>query len=448
MRLSKFIRENETRVMDEWTTHAGSLYAAENFHSKTWNDWACEMLRLIAADLESSRERDVASGLATSVAGESANANSLPSSDRGIDSVLAGFQALRASVIRLWCDAGNLLEQEDVIRFNRAVDHALARMIRAYAKQEKYQARLLQAALACSSEQSCVLDREGRVLYANSAMANSYGMRPQDIEGTRVADLDPEFAEEVEQQIDAVTSTGRATCGDFTMSTSQGDVHVIETMFAPILDDNGVVDAIAVNSRDITERKSWERALWKHANHDHVTGVPNRRLLMDRLEQDIRMTRRNRGLLALLYIDLDSFKEASDRLGYEAGDELLQQVAERIASCIRETDTVARMGGDEFTVILMDAGDRRRVEAVARAILTRLSRPYTVRDEIAHVGASIGIGLYPEHGESVDDLLTSSDRAMYAAKQAGGDRVSFFAAEDPAQMRGRARTVEQRQRQH
>lgn len=183
-------------------------------------------------------------------------------------------------------------------------------------------------------------------------------------------------------------------------------------------------------------------------NHDQLTGVPNRRLFLDRLEQDIRMTRRKGGLLALLYIDIDNFKRANERFGQEGGDELLRQVAGRIGSCIRETDTVARMGSDEFTVLLMDVSDRQRVAAVARAVLTRLSRPYSIDDEMVELVASIGVGLYPEHGEMVDDLLASAERAMGSARQAGGDRIAFFTAEDPARMSNRRPAPGERRQSH
>lgn len=454
MRLSKFIRENEEEILKEWERFARGLNSAPNEMNKLQlRDHAEGLLKALVADLESPRSNDTKSRRESSRHTSKASAAEIHGDDRmqwgfTIHDLLAEFQALRATIIRLWGTANDELEREDLVNFNASLDDALAESMRAYTHQKERQANLLETMLSYSSDQTCILDREGCIIYINSTMARAYGKHPKELYGRRVDELDAEFAAEAHRQIESVLSTGRESRGDFTTSTSEGEVHVIEYLFAPVVGKDRNIEAVGVNARDVTERKAWEQTLWKHANHDHLTGVPNRRLLMDRLDQDIRFARRSGSLLAVLYIDLDKFKEANDRLGHDGGDALLRQAAERIGSCIRETDTVARMGGDEFTVILTDVGDRKRVEAVARAILTRLSRPYPIQDEIAHVGGSVGVALYPEHGESVDDLLMSSDRAMYGAKQSGGDRVAFFAAEDPAPMRPRKAALGEHQRRH
>lgn len=214
--------------------------------------------------------------------------------------------------------------------------------------------------------------------------------------------------------------------GELTLTTGKGETRVIEYLFAPLFNPDGNVEAVAANSRDVTERKKGERTLWKHANHDHLTGVPNRRLFRDRLEQDMRLAKRHGETLALLYIDLDKFKDANDHFGHEVGDALLKQAAGRIHSCIRETDTLARLGGDEFTVILMGARDAEAVETVAQVILEQLSRPFFIQHETVRIAGSIGIALYPGHGETVDELAAHADRAMYSVKSAGGGEYAFF----------------------
>src|SRR5690606_17931926 len=154
------------------------------------------------------------------------------------------------------------------------------------------------------------------------------------------------------------------------------------------------------------------------ANHDHLTGVPNRRLFMARLEQDVLLTRRLGGILAVLFIDLDTFEGANDYLGHDGGDQLLRMAVKRIQAHTRETDTVARIGGDEFTVILMGAGDRKHVEDIAANILEALSEPFRIGHESVNIGGSIGIAVFPGDAETVSELISRADEAMYVAKSA------------------------------
>lgn len=177
---------------------------------------------------------------------------------------------------------------------------------------------------------------------------------------------------------------------------------------------------------DITDRKKAEELIWKQANYDPLTGLPNRRMSHDRLVQETRKTHRSRLPLALLFIDLDKFKEVNDTLGHDVGDILLVEAAHRIGGCVRETDTVARLGGDEFTVILMELDDIRRVDMLAQNILHALAEPFQLGSEVVHLSASIGITLYPNDTTEAGELLKNADQAMYAAKNAGGNRFSYF----------------------
>jgi diguanylate cyclase (GGDEF)-like protein/PAS domain S-box-containing protein len=178
--------------------------------------------------------------------------------------------------------------------------------------------------------------------------------------------------------------------------------------------------------RDITRQKESEELIWNQANFDTLTGLPNRHMFHDRLEQDIKKAHRAGLKTALLFIDLDKFKEVNDTLGHSMGDILLKEAAQRISSCVRETDTVARLGGDEFTVILAELDDTGSVERVAESILQNLSRPFRLGDELAYVSASIGITLHPNDALEAEGLLKNADQAMYAAKNGGRNRFSYF----------------------
>ncbi len=156
------------------------------------------------------------------------------------------------------------------------------------------------------------------------------------------------------------------------------EVEFFDFIFAPVLTNGGKVEAVAGTARNITNRKIAENRNWQKANYDLLTGLPNRRLLGDRLNQSVKHTVRTGVQIALLFIDLDHFKEANDRFGHDSGDILLRLVADRIRSCVRAIDTVARLGGDEFTVILQDLTDNHHVEISAKKILNELATPFQI----------------------------------------------------------------------
>jgi diguanylate cyclase (GGDEF)-like protein len=185
---------------------------------------------------------------------------------------------------------------------------------------------------------------------------------------------------------------------------------------------------VAGSARDITERKRSEEQVRRSANHDSLTDLPNRGLFRERLEHEVKHSARTGLPLALLFIDLDGFKEVNDRLGHAAGDQLLQQVAHRISSCVRDTDTVARLGGDEFTVILTDVTRPQHIHAIAEKILDELRKPFALAAGQASISGSIGITVFPGDGSTPDELVRNADEAMYAAKNAGRNRYRFFTA--------------------
>jgi diguanylate cyclase (GGDEF)-like protein len=159
------------------------------------------------------------------------------------------------------------------------------------------------------------------------------------------------------------------------------------------------------------------------ARHDVLTDLPNRQLFDDRLQTSLAIARRNKGRLALLYIDLDKFKQVNDTLGHLVGDLLLIEVAQRITSCLRESDTVGRMGGDEFMVLLNDILSTEDASVVAEKIRAALNRPFDLAGQKLQIASSIGIATYPEDGEEKQHLIRHADEAMYGAKTNGGNQL-------------------------
>ena len=191
---------------------------------------------------------------------------------------------------------------------------------------------------------------------------------------------------------------------------------------------DSTVKAIVVNYRDITQRKATERQLEYQAYYDALTGLPNRLLFRDRVVNAIAQAKRHRRGIAVIYLDLDHFKLVNDGLGHSVGDGLLSEVATRLQGSIRGSDTISRLGGDEFTILLNDTNSTEAVFGVARKILQSLARPFQVAGHELFITASIGISVFPSDGEDVETLLKCADSAMYRAKELGRNQAQLFMA--------------------
>jgi len=269
-----------------------------------------------------------------------------------------------------------------------------------------------------------VLDRAGVIVDANEHWLQEVRSGESDMKDATIGDdylaflrgTDTEESREVVAGIEAVLDRSRPNVSfEFPLERADGRRWYqlsVQQLRSP---DGGVV----VGHRDITERKRVEEALEHQALHDMVTDLPNRSLLRDRLRQAILAARRRNTQVALLFIDLDRFKELNDTFGHQAGDTILREVGERFVDAVRASDTVARLGGDEFAVLIPLAADREEAVMVARRVLASLQEPFIVEGESAYIEASIGIVLCPEHGEDVQTLMRRADVAMYAAKRAG-----------------------------
>ncbi|NDP47970.1 MAG: EAL domain-containing protein [Sulfuriferula multivorans] len=205
-----------------------------------------------------------------------------------------------------------------------------------------------------------------------------------------------------------------------------GEIHAKYLTINTILNTDGSVYRRVALFLDITEKKQSEEVIWHQANFDALTQRPNRSMFHGRLDQEIHKAQRSHLTLALLFIDLDLFKEINDTLGHHIGDLLLVEAAQRITACVREVDMVARLGGDEFTVILPELHEHISVERVAANILQKLAEPYHLGDEVIHVTGSIGITLYPRDAADTEGLLKNADQALYVAKNMGRNRFSYF----------------------
>lgn len=193
-------------------------------------------------------------------------------------------------------------------------------------------------------------------------------------------------------------------------------------------DAEGRAQRIVGITRDITLKKLAEDKIWQLAHSDSLTGLPNRALFYDRLSQSIAQAARHNRKFALLFLDLDGFKNINDQFGHDTGDDLLHEVAERLRQNVREEDTVARLGGDEFIFILNNVSDAGNAALTAQKIIRSLSIPFVIRQNICRIGCSIGISIFPDDSDNMETLVTQSDDAMYRAKQKGRNNYQFHSA--------------------
>jgi diguanylate cyclase (GGDEF)-like protein len=206
----------------------------------------------------------------------------------------------------------------------------------------------------------------------------------------------------------------------------------VEITSSPLRDISGAINGTVDIVRDISERIKNEQTIRDMAFHDPLTGLSNRRLFEDRLEQAIAKSRRYGMKFGLISLDLDHFKNINDTFGHECGDQVLVEAADRIRSCCkRDLDTISRHGGDEFCIIFTDCVGKEQLTAVAETLLLAFAKPFQLPDAQINVTTSIGISIFPEDGMIMKDLEIASDRAMYAAKRAGRNTFRFIEAIEP-----------------
>jgi diguanylate cyclase (GGDEF)-like protein/PAS domain S-box-containing protein len=284
----------------------------------------------------------------------------------------------------------------------------------------------LTAMTTALGEGVCALDQEGRVTFANPAACELLGRDAARLVTLSHADPDTlTFLTGPARRAMATRATVHTEAAMFTRR--DGSSFPVSFTCSPIVDSNVVVGAVMA-FRDITERKAFEERLSHQAFHDALTGLPNRRVFLDRLEHALRRSQRDHGIHAVLFIDVDRFKIANDSLGHQAGDHLLMAIADRMRVLLRPVDTLARFGGDEFTVLLEDVASVDDATTVARRILDTLHTAIVVPGG-HEVVASVSIGIALSAGRaSADDVLHDADVAMYQAKTRGAGRFAVFDA--------------------
>jgi diguanylate cyclase (GGDEF)-like protein/PAS domain S-box-containing protein len=275
-----------------------------------------------------------------------------------------------------------------------------------------------------------VVDGDGTISYQSGALRNLLGFDPADTVGKSVFDLvHRDDAEHVRAAFRRILETRQLTEPvEFRLRHRDGSWRTFESLGTNCL-TNPHIRGIVWNSRDVTDRKVIQQRIQHLAYHDNLTGLPNRGLLQDRLARSIARAERAGRKVAVLFIDLDNFKNINDTLGHDVGDELLRQVSRRLSECVRLEDTIARQGGDEFIVLLDNLEDGRNASLVAQKILNSLRQPLILGGTEQHVSGSVGIALYPEDGRDAQTLMKNADTAMFHGKSLGKNTYQYFTAQ-------------------
>lgn len=294
-------------------------------------------------------------------------------------------------------------------------------------KKAQEQERIAATVYQTTSEAIMVVDAERRIVAINPAFTRLTGWSQADVVGRdpgmfRSDRHDEAFYEAISKTVE---SDG-FWAGELWDQRKSGEYYLRETTITVVKDAFGKVKNVVVVFSDITARKSAEDIIRWQANYDSVTGLPNRHMFGDKLAEGARRANETGETMALLMIDLDRFKEINDTLGHSVGDRLLAKVSARLLECERPGDTIARIGGDEFALILNGVSDIVEIEAVARDVLKRFEAPVTIDYEQVFVTASIGISLYPVDTQSLEELFRNADQALYAAKGYGRNCLHFF----------------------
>jgi diguanylate cyclase (GGDEF)-like protein/PAS domain S-box-containing protein len=296
-------------------------------------------------------------------------------------------------------------------------------------KQAEELMRLSSTVFNTVDEAILVSDVDNRIITVNPAFTRVTGYLPEDVIGGNPRMLGSgkhgaDFYRELWQQLVATGSWS----GELWNRRKSGELYIEWLSIKQVRDPNGRPTHYVAAFSDITARKAGEESIRHQAQYDALTDLPNRVLLFDRLQQALAQAKRDKTHLALMYIDLDKFKPINDNLGHAIGDLILQGVASRMLGCVREADTVARIGGDEFVVLLPIVESDADALKVAEKIRNALNQPFEIADRSLSISSSTGIALYPEHGSTEDELTGNADVAMYFAKESGRDNVKLFQA--------------------
>ena len=298
-------------------------------------------------------------------------------------------------------------------------------------KQSEIELKKLSRAVEHTGSSVMITDKEGVIEYVNSSFCAITGYHPSEVIGQNPSIVRTRHtSKKTHQDLWNTILSGNDWRGETYNRTKSGSFYWSFMSISPICDEQGEITHFVSVSEDITEKKMAQSQLEQLALYDPLTGLANRRLFYDRLTQAMASySRSSTSGLVLVMLDLDKFKQINDTLGHDAGDELLKVVAERLLSCVRKTDTVARIGGDEFILLLLNLHEHTDITQITGQILSAIRAPLEIANQTLEITCSLGVSLFPDDGESPEDVMKNADLALYHAKREGRNNYQFFTEE-------------------
>lgn len=345
--------------------------------------------------------------------------------------IISGVVQAEDVVALLKQGAHDFLNKDSLARLVPAIEREIREAgERVQRRRAEERVRILSLAIEQSPVSVVITDCDGRIEYVNPKFEEVTGFSAAESMGRMLEFTHCETTglESCAKMWEAVRA-GNEFRGEFRSLRQDGQPFWEYARVSPLKDRDGAISHFIAVKEDITIRRGYEELLLRQANFDDLTGLPNRLVLFDRLKLALALAQRSKRLVALLYIDLDRFKNVNDTLGHTAGDALLKDAAARLSACVREGDTLARMGGDEFLVVLPSMEDSGEARKVAERMVDTFDQPFTIEDKDYLITASIGITLFPEDGDDPHVLLRNADLAMYQAKTQGRNGFRFFTQE-------------------
>lgn len=289
---------------------------------------------------------------------------------------------------------------------------------------------LLATALASAANAVFITDSTGHIVWVNAAFCQLSGYSMHEAIGHTPAFL--KSGQQTSEFYGALRRTifaGDVWRGEIVERRKDGTLYTVDETISPVRDSSGTVTHFIAIQNDITERKEESKRSHFLAYHDALTGLPNRYFFLEALDQAIARAENDRASLAVLFVDLDSFKPVNDSLGHAIGDRLLMAVGGRLSSAVRASEVVARIGGDEFAVLLTNIPGAATAATVAKNLLEAVAQPFVLEGHTVQTTASIGISVCPSHAKTGEDLLDRADQAMYRAKRLGRNRYEIYTDE-------------------
>src|SRR3989338_5496258 len=324
----------------------------------------------------------------------------------------------RAKITELY---GYVLKPFDVRELHVTIETALCK------HKVAEELRLAKMVFENAMDGMVVTDARGTILSVNNAFTKMTGYTPEEAIGKnpRLLKSGRQDAEFYKGFWDTLIAKGKWE-GEIWNRRKNGEIYPEWAVISAVRNNQGNTTHYVGVARDTTERIRYEEKIKYQAYHDTLTGLPNRLLFYDRLSVALSNARRGKGILAVIFLDIDGFKPINDNFGHDAGDILLQSITKRLMNCIRQGDTVARIGGDEFTLILPQVTQKEEVDEIARRLIDTLKEFYLINEHKLYITASVGISFYPDDGEDMQTLMKKADIAMYSAKDKGKNNYQFY----------------------